>query len=140
MNRCGGRKTAQQDGFRTKLLAKGSNRGAPNRKNLMVDAVAARPGAAARDHTKGATASLEISSVESSDRSPLEFAKKFKENPADKLFWKWGFPVWSASYPKFLAMRDSLKWANPVTADSFRDHGHRADIGIAEQAGHPRNA
>ena len=57
----------------------------------MVGACRWRAGAEARDPAKGATASLEISSVESSDRSPLEFAKKFKGNPADKLS-EMGFP------------------------------------------------
>ena len=88
----------------------------------------AGPGAVARDRTKSATASLEISSVESTDRSPLEFAKKFKENPADKLS-EMGFPCLVGFVPRISADERFVKWTNPVTGDAFRDHGQRLTSG-----------
>ena len=88
----------------------------------------ARQAGEARDRSKGATASLEITSLENTDRSPLEFAKKFKENPADKLS-EMGFPCLVGFVPKISTDERSVEWANPITADSFRDHGHRLTSG-----------
>lgn len=86
------------------------------------------PGGEARDRTRGATGFLEITSLKSTDRSSLEFAKKFKDNTADKLS-EMEFPCLIGFVPKISIDERSVEWANPVTADSFRDHGHRLTSG-----------
>jgi conjugative element/phage-associated large polyvalent protein len=78
--------------------------------------------------TKGATPSLEIISLEGTKRSPIEFAKNFRENPADKYL-EIGFPCLIGFVPKISTDEGFVEWANPVTADSFRDHGHRLTSG-----------
>ncbi len=87
-----------------------------------------RGGGEARDRTKGATASLEITSLEGPDRSPIEFARKFGENPADK-FSEMAFPCLIGFVPKISTDQRSVEWVNPVTADRFRDHGYRLTSG-----------
>jgi len=82
--------------------------------------------AAAR--TRGATPSLEIISLEGPNRSPIEFARNFRENPTDK-FSEMGFPCLIGFVPKISTDERSVEWANPVTADGFRDHGDRLTSG-----------
>ncbi len=88
----------------------------------------ARQVAEARDLAKGATASLEITALGGTYRNPVEFAKKFKENAADKLS-EMGFPCLVGFVPKISTDERSVEWANPVTADSFRDQGRRLTSG-----------
>ena len=71
---------------------------------------------------KGATTTLEITSRDITDRSPIEFAKEFEETPAGEI-WTRGFPCLLGFVPQRPADGSSVEWANPVTGDSFIDHG-----------------
>jgi hypothetical protein len=77
-----------------------------------------------RDSVTDVAGPLEITFLEGAERNPYEFAEKIKENRAGKL-WEMGFACLIRFVPRISPDGRSVEWADPATADSFRDHGHR---------------
>jgi hypothetical protein len=86
------------------------------------------------DQTEGATVSLEIGPLESSDRNPIEFAAKIKKNSDDNLS-RTTLPCLIGFAPKISTDSRSVEWTNPITAESFRDYGDRLTSGSTGRLG-----